>query len=181
MRKTILSILIILVTVILTILLVNYMGLLGFAFAWTLNFLLMMGVFFFTETLKSPLSSSYFETHSWEKNGKIYTSFGVHFFRKLLVLSGWEKMNKKANPIEKNSDALQHLFYRTEQSELGHIIIFIIVSGFTFFVAFRHGILQSMWLFGLNIILNFYPILVQRFNRPRLKRALLISNRKASL
>jgi hypothetical protein len=56
-----------------------------FAFAWALNFLLMFFVLAFTETLKSHLTSSYYNGKAWEQKGKIYESLGIKFFRKLFV------------------------------------------------------------------------------------------------
>lgn len=177
MRKILSLILIVISAIFLTSALVYYIGVQGFSFAWALNFLLMACVLTFTETLKSPLSSPYYNDKAWERRGKIYESFGINFFRKLLVWIGWEKLNKKSNPIAKDTKALAHLHYQTKKSELGHLIIFIVVLGFNIFVAFRFGIHKSMWLLVLNILLNLYPILLQRYNRPRLERAINLSKR----
>lgn len=65
------------------------------------------------------------------------------------------------------------LEYNTRKSEFGHLIIFIIVLFVTIFVVLRFDIKESLWLIGLNLILNIYPILVQRYNRPRLRRLLM--------
>ena len=43
-------------------------------------------------------------------------------------------MNKKANPVQNNIQALTHLEYRTKQSKLAHLIIFFIALGFTVYV-----------------------------------------------
>ena len=175
MRKYIILSLTVIVTIFLVSALVYKIGLQGFLFAWILNFVLMMCVFFFTETLKSEFKSDYYREKSWEKKGKIYESLGINLFRKFLVLIGWEKLNKKANPVEKNLQALIHLEYRTKQSELGHIIIFFIVLAFTIYVAITFGIKESLSLIILNILLNVYPVLLQRYNRPRLQRAIILS------
>lgn len=174
MKRNVLLSLIIIVTIALVYGVIYYIGMQGFLFAWVLNLMLMMCVFTFTETLKSPFTSTYFEEKDFEVRGRIYELLGIHFFRKLLVWVGWEKMNKKNNPVEKNFQALIHLEYRTKQSELGHIIILIIVLGFTVFVAVKFGIMKSIWLLVLNILLNLYPILLQRYNRPRLERAITL-------
>jgi hypothetical protein len=137
--------------------------------------MLMMCVLLFTETLRSPFTSSYYKAKNWEANGKLYKLLGVNLFRKLLVWVGWEKLNKKSSPVNKHMNALNNLHYRTMQSEFGHSIIFVIVFGFTVFVAFEYGILESLWLLSLNILLNLYPILLQRYNRPRLARAVQLS------
>ncbi|TKC00760.1 glycosyl-4,4'-diaponeurosporenoate acyltransferase CrtO family protein [Pedobacter cryophilus] len=172
MRKFLITSLIISVTVAIIYWLVNQFGLQGFLFAWMLNFVLMMCVFAYTQTLKPKFDSTYYDEKSWENKGKIYESLGINVFRKLLVLVGWEKLNKKANPVEKNSKALIHLEYSTKQSEFGHLIIFFIVIIFNIMVAFKFGFGESVWLLVLNILLNLYPIFLQRYNRPRLKKAI---------
>jgi hypothetical protein len=178
MRKTFTLILIIVFTIVSICALVHYINIDGFAFAWALNFLLMLCVLAFTEMLKSQLASSYYNEKGWERRGKIYEPLGINFFRKLLVVIGWEKLNKKSAPIEKNIKALTNLRYQTKKSELGHVIILIIVLGFNVFVAFKFGLLKSMWLLILNVIFNLYPIFLQRYNRPRIERAINLSKRR---
>ena len=95
MKKTATIILFAIATIGLTYALVNYIKMDGFAFAWALNFLLMLCVSVFIEASKSQLNSSYFDEKGWEQKGKIYELLGVNLFRKLLVLIGWEKLNKK--------------------------------------------------------------------------------------
>lgn len=172
MRKAITLSFIIVSTIGVTIGIISYIEMKGFLFAWILNFMLMMCVFIFTETLKSPFISSYYSIQNWESGGKIYETLGINLYRKLLVSIGWEKLNKKGNPVKKDVDALVRLHYRTKQSEFGHLIIMFIVLGFNIYVVFRFGIVESLWLFILNILLNVYPIFLQRYNRPRLQRAL---------
>ena len=142
------------------------------------EFLLMLCALAFTEALKSPLASSYYNEKGWEWGGRIYESIGINFFRKLLVWIGWEKLNKKSNPVEKNTKSLTDLHYQTRKSELGHVVILLIVLGVNFFVAFKFGVLKSLWLLGLNILLNVYPIFLQRYNRPRIARAINLSKRR---
>ena len=149
-----------------------------FPFACWLNFILLAGVRAFTETLKSQFTSSYFNEKAWERRGKIYESLGINFYRKLLVWIGWERhVTKKSNPVEKNTKALINLHYQTKHGEVGHIIVLIIVLGFNILVAFKFGFLKSLWLLILNIILNLYPVLLQRYNRPRIVRAINLSCR----
>ena len=160
--------------------LVHYIKMDSFAFAWVLNFMLMFFVVFFTEALKSQFTSAYYQEKEWEQGGKIYEYLGINFFRKLLVWIGWEKIIRKSNPVEKNTEALANLLYRTKKSELDHLIILVIVLGFNIFVAFKFGLLKSLSLLLLNIILHVYPIFLQRYNRPRIARALRLSKRRRS-
>lgn len=156
-------------------------GLQSFVFAWVLNFALMTGVLYGTQTFKPALQSTYYNTKRWEEGGKVYKWFGIHLFRKILVWTGWEKLHKANSPVERNLDALKHLEYNTRQSEFGHLIIFFIVLIFFLFVLLYHGIIQSLWLLVLNVILNVYPIGVQRYNRPRLNRAIKSSSQSSKI
>ncbi|WP_345955975.1 hypothetical protein [Mucilaginibacter sp. PAMB04168] len=132
----------------------------------------------FTDTLKSQLTSSYFKDKKWERRGKVYEGFGINLFRKFLVLIGWEKLTRKTNPIENNTKSLMNLYYQTKKSELDHLIILLIVLGFNVFVAFKFGVVKSLWLLLLNVLLHLYPIFLQRYNRPRIERAINLSTRK---
>ena len=159
--------------------LVKYTRTESFAFVIALNFLLMLFVVIFTDALKSPLNFSYFDERKWERKGKIYDTLGVNLFRELLVWTGWEKVIRKAYPVEKNTKALTNLYYQTKKSELDHTIILLIVLGFNIFVVFKFGLIKSISLLVSNILLHVYPIILQRYNRPRIARAIKISERKS--
>ncbi|MEO6455770.1 MAG: hypothetical protein ABIN97_16940, partial [Ginsengibacter sp.] len=146
-----------------------WQGLDSFVFAWTLNFMLMLSGLSMTRTFKPKLASDYFNSKKWENEGKIYKWFGINIFRALLVWVGWEKLNKAANPVKKNFNALKHLEYSTRESEFGHLVIFFIVLSIAVFVGFYYGFRKSLWLHILNVILHVYPIATQRYNRPRLR------------
>ena len=178
MRKTLILLAISILTIGSIYALVLYTKLNSFSFAWALNFLLMFSVVIFTGALKSQLASSYFNQKHWERKGKFYERLGINYFRKVLVWIGWERVIRKSNPIEKNIKTLTNLHYQTKKSELDHLIILIIVAGFNVLVAFKFGIVESLWLLLLNILLNLYPIFLQRYNRPRIERAINIGSRR---
>lgn len=178
MKKTLSLTLIVSITAALVYVLVRTIGMQKAGFAISLNFLLMGGALMFMETLKSKLQSAYFNQQPWEAGGKIYQRLGINFFRKLLVWVGWEKLGKATKPVGKGAETLAHLHYRTKIDELGHLIILIIVSAFTLVVAIRFGIAKAMPLLMSNILLNLYPVMLQRFNRPRIARAMRLGQRK---
>jgi len=132
----------------------------------------MTGVLFITQTFKPQLASTYFHSKKWEEEGKVYKRLGVNEFRKILVWIGWEKLNKASKPVKRSLDGLNHLEYSTRLSEFGHLIIFYIVLILTIFVGLYYGFKESLWLIILNILLNAYPVIVQRFNRPRLQNVI---------
>lgn len=178
MKKTLTLILIVFITAVLVYVLVRFTGIQKAGFAIALNFLLMGGALMFTEALKSKLQSSYFNTRPWEVGGKVYERLGINLFRKLLVWVGWEKLGKATKPVGKGAETLANLHYRTKIDELGHLIILIIVSVFTVVVAVRFGWAKAMPLLVSNILLNLYPMMLQRYNRPRIQGAMALSRRK---
>ncbi|WP_256003429.1 glycosyl-4,4'-diaponeurosporenoate acyltransferase CrtO family protein [Pedobacter deserti] len=147
----------------------------SFAFAWVLNFLLMACAAFLSDAMQSRYASPYFLEKKWEQKGKLYEYFGINIYRKLLVWTGWEKLTRKTLPIGNNTEALTKLYQQTKISELNHTVIFMIVLGFNVYVALIFGFSRSLSLLILNILLNLYPIFLQRYNRPRIKRALTLS------
>ncbi|GAB3931687.1 glycosyl-4,4'-diaponeurosporenoate acyltransferase CrtO family protein [Mucilaginibacter myungsuensis] len=152
----------------------------SFVFAWCTHFMLMMMVTAVIQSLKPRLTSPYYQLKPFEQGGKIYKWFGVDAFRKLLVIVGWEKLIRASNPISKNTDRLRKLEYVTRQSELGHLVIFFSVLMMAIPITIMDGIKGAAALLILNIILHFYPVILQRYNRPKYQRLLAIAIKKES-
>ncbi|GAB3830753.1 glycosyl-4,4'-diaponeurosporenoate acyltransferase CrtO family protein [Pontibacter rugosus] len=140
----------------------------SFVFAWSLNFILMSWYTYLASQVNLKLDSDYFEPKPIERNGSIYKYLGVQAYRKTLVWIGWEKINKKKNPIKNSLLSLKVNEYNTRASELGHTIIALIVFAIAIGVSSSLG--EAKWLILTNLFLNIYPIMVQRFNRPRYSR-----------
>src|SRR5690606_20167899 len=117
----------IIITLIVIYIISVWKGMDSFLFAWILNFMLMIAVFSFSQTMKPKLTSSYYDIKDWERGGRVYASLGVTLFRKILVWIGWEKLHKKANPVKKGLNSLLQLEHGTRQSEFGHLVVFLIV------------------------------------------------------
>nr|WP_295874753.1 hypothetical protein [uncultured Chitinophaga sp.] len=79
MKKTFTLFFILIFSIIAVCALVYYVRMDGFAFAWSLNFLLMLCMSVFTDVLKSPLASGYYQRKEWEQQGSIYEYLGVNF------------------------------------------------------------------------------------------------------
>jgi hypothetical protein len=152
--------------------LIPFISMDSLAYSFTLNFLLMIWMSIVQTLLRPELKLSYFNCHPIEDEGKIYKYLGVHFFRKLLVLSGWERSRKKETPIRKSLISLEYYEYRTRTSEFGHVIIAIIISMIIVYVSMAYSFMETIWLIFLNIFMNIYPIIVQRYNRPRVRRVI---------
>lgn len=145
-------------------------GFSSFTFAWILNFSLMALYTFIAARIPFQLKSSYFKPRKFEKQGRIYRAAGVLVYKKLLVWIGWEKLNKQNYKLKPDFKVLEQLEYQTRSSEFGHAVIFLIVCLTALFLTdtFR----EAKWLLILNLLLHFYPVILQRYNRPRYKMIL---------
>lgn len=149
-----------------------FMGMGSLSYSITVNFLLMIWISIVLSLLRPALKSAYYNSRSFEKEGKIYKHLGVDFYRKLLVVSGWERSRIKETPIRRSLDLLQYYEYRTRASEFGHGIIAIIIGFITLYVFIAYSFKEAIWLMLLNTFMNIYPIIVQRYNRPRVQRVI---------
>ena len=142
------------------------------SYSITLNFLMMIWISIVESLLKPALKSPHFNSYPIEREGRVYKYLGVDFYRKLLLFSGWEKIRKKETPISKSLDLLLYYEYKTRASEFGHGIIAIIIVFITIYVYIEYSFKETIWLIVLNILMNIYPIIVQRYNRPRVQRVI---------
>lgn len=118
----------------------------------------------------------YFKPKSFERSGKIYEAFGVRRFKKFMF-SG-EYMNaflRKSNPNHKlisdeNSAKSWEMFTRANES--------VHLAGLTWFGYNMLNELADSDLdkaavyLAVNVAVNIYPIMLQRYNRARIYKVL---------
>jgi hypothetical protein len=141
-------------------------------FAVAVNFLFMM---FFTvvDLICSPsYASVYFAARPFERNGAIYRWFGVDAYRWMLRRIGWEAILRNDLPIRKDLESLSRYEGLTRASEAIHLAAAASVAVVTVWVAWRHSVAVIGWLVLVNILVNVYPVLLQRSNRPRVRRVI---------
>jgi hypothetical protein len=137
-------------------------------FAISVNFLFMACFTLIYGGIHSPAySSAYFEAGPFERGGDIYRWIGASHFRSLLHVSGWHRLTWGRRPLGGTLESLQDFEYRTKGSELVHLFAAICVAGVTVWVGWRHSLGDIVWLVPSNLLLNVYPVLLQRYNRPR--------------
>lgn len=151
-------------------LMVRFMNITSASFSMAFNFLLMFWVAVFESQVKPALDSPYFDTYPFEKQGKIYRMLGVEWYRAILVKSGWEKLRQQTMPISKSHQAFLAYERGSRVAEAGHLVVGIIVLIVTGYVAFTYSFRAIGWLVLFNLFLNVYPVLLQRYTRPRLRR-----------
>lgn len=119
------------------------------------------------------IPQSYFRVFQFESNGKIYQFLGAKLFRQFVpdgdLANRWERRKNPSHRMIKNIESIKAFIIRTEQSERGHIVL-LMIGAATAFHAWNIG--WQGWALFLsvgNIIVNVYPILLQRYTRSRLQ------------
>ena len=122
------------------------------------------------------LPDSYFRPRAFELSGRLYEAAGVHRFGRFMMHGDY--MNRRIRRIIPGyrfvggRDSLHRVETHTRESERGHLVwllsgvpptIYAMVSGWLKFAAY---------FVAVNIILNIYPILLQRYTRARICRIL---------
>ena len=118
------------------------------------------------------IPASYFRVFNFEKDGRVYRYFGAKFFRQFVpdgdLANRWERRKNPSHKMIRNKYSIEAFIVRTEQSERGHIVLLMIGIA-TAVHAWNIG--WQGWAIFLsvgNVIVNVYPILLQRYTRSRL-------------
>jgi uncharacterized membrane protein YjgN (DUF898 family) len=82
----------------------------------------------------------------------------------------WCKPKNRKKYFNGTKQGLRNFVFQTKQSEFGYLVAFIMVIIFSI-ILLSHKHLQLIVLVTLlNIIANFYPVILQRFHRIRIDK-----------
>lgn len=116
----------------------------------------------------------------FEYQSLFYKKIGVPQFKKIVPLGGfWIALYNKLfssnlRVIRTRESAIIWVIF-TLSIEFLHLVGFITISWFTVQFAIQHNNYSLIKSIGINIIVNLYPILVQRYNRIRLLKTFNIT------
>ena len=134
-----------------------------------LNFLqvwdLMLVGFLFFQTFKYVRMPANFYSQKKHESKKYFKYLGVNLFRLLLINSFFRHLNKRVYLKGKPKEYLITFIEETKQSETSHIISGIFPLSIQL-LYLKYGLIEHfIWLSIFNLILNLYPLLLQRMNR----------------
>jgi hypothetical protein len=117
---------------------------------------------------------SYYHIRDFEKSGRLYELMGVRLFR-WFVPDGdaANKLRRRRRPgfrIIRSRRYARAFMRRTELSERSHLVM-LVLGGVSTLFAWRIGWAGwAMYLGVGNVLVNLYPVLLQRYTRARLVR-----------
>jgi len=122
----------------------------------------------------NDLLSKYYSGSKFEKELTFYKRIGVILFKKIVPTGGdfWIKIinkrrKKKFRVIKNREDAIAWTIFTIIVEGL-HGLGFLIMNYFIIKVLLNQRWETGMFLIVLNILINIYPIFIQRYNRIRM-------------
>lgn len=150
-------------------------------FALLLN-LFITGIFAFVGFVFSTgrlLPASYYTVHRAKLIKSGYRLLGVSYFKRFLLILFWGRKNNRKRYFSGSREGLSAFDYQTRQSEFGHLAALgvITVVACALFSVNNTGLFVFTML--INIIGNFYPVLLQRMHRVHIARLMRLQQRPA--
>ncbi|SFU08351.1 hypothetical protein SAMN04489724_3801 [Algoriphagus locisalis] len=97
-------------------------------------------------------------------------NIGVPIFQRFLLFTFWRKKAMQTSYFNGTKSGIKAFITESKRSEFGHLIPFIIVSVLFIWSLMLKEYWTAIFLQTLNVIGNFYPILLQRSHRARTQR-----------
>ena len=117
------------------------------------------------------LPASYHALREFELDGRIYEILGVRLVKWLLRRGPLAVFNPDLHiPKERTPAKLAHLEQRMKDAEASHFILLVLTLGVVFHAAARGWWGAAAWTLLFDVLVNGYPVMLQRYNRSRLRQ-----------
>jgi hypothetical protein len=123
--------------------------------------------------LPLALPRGYFRTAAFERSRRIYRWLGVHWFRAVVpdgdVANRLRRMREPGYRVVRSRGFVEAMWARTVAGERSHLVLLLFGAGSAGIAAAVgwHG--WAGYLAGANVLVNLYPVLLQRYTRARLE------------
>ena len=122
------------------------------------------------------LPASYYQPKSFEVSGRFYKRLGVRWVKRWVPDGDYVVWRIRhfvpAYKVISSRGGLSAFDARTRRSEAGHLIWMFVTVPAVVYAFFCGWAKLAWWLFVGNLIINVYPIMIQRYNRARIRRIL---------
>ena len=130
---------------------------------------------------KPTLRSPWFGPQPFEVGGKLYRGLGVPAFQSLLRRIGWERITRdRGARFERSPSVASQWEHRSRLSEFAHLMGILAVFPILISMILTWSPMAAAYLVFWTIPLHGYPIMLQRYNRPRYQRVIDWEERKCT-
>ena len=119
-----------------------------------------------SRVIRPRLPRRYHELHDCERDPRLYELLGVRIVKRLLRRGPMAVFNPGLHlPSERSPRRLAELEQRMEVAEASHFILLIATLGVVVNAAARGWWLAAGLTLLFNVLMNGYPVMLQRYNR----------------
>ncbi len=124
-----------------------------------------------SRVVQPRLPESYHRLRDVERDGRIYERLGVRVVKRLLRRGPIAVFNPGLHlPSEPSAERIAHLDQRMRDAEAAHFILLVVTCGITLHAAMRGWWTAVLLTLLFNLMMNGYPVMLQRYNRVLLRR-----------
>ena len=140
-------------------------------FAFLVVWVPMTGLGTVSRVAQPRLPASYHELRRFEQDGRLYELVGVKAAKQLLRRGPLAVFNPDLHlPAERTPERLAHLEQRMKDAEASHAILFAATMAVVV-----NAVARGWWVAAgstvlFDVLLNGYPVMLQRYNRARMHR-----------
>ena len=112
---------------------------------------------------------TYHALRRWEREGRRYESFGVLLAKRLLRRGPLHVFNPKLQfPKELDAVGVAKVEQRMRTAEANHVVMFLVTLLAVAHACVRGWWDSAAWIALFDVLINGYPVILQRYNRGRL-------------
>lgn len=139
--------------------------------AFLVNWLVMSWIVLMGQVVDfPPFSPVYYEIKPFEQSGHLYERLGIRLFKKIVRRGPLTIFSPTLRfSTEKTAEALEHLTHEMRKAETSHAVIFLVILLPIGYAFIRGWFDAAAWLLLFNILLNGYPVMLQRYNRIKMR------------
>jgi len=116
------------------------------------------------------LPSNYYKLTNPTLLVKVYKVMGISYFRNILLVLFWGRENNRKKYFNGTKSGLKNFIYQSKQSEFGHSISFVCILLISIVLLFKGYYSLVGVTTIINIIVNLYPLILQRYHRVRIEK-----------
>jgi hypothetical protein len=145
-------------------------------FALLINWLAMSWAAIVGQVVPFSLPAGFYEIRVFESTGRIYEGLGIRFFKKLVRRGPLSIFSPTLRlPHDRSVETFRFLEQETRKAETAHLFVFLLMMLLVSWALLGQWFGAMGWLMAFNLLLNGYPIMLQRYNRIKLQRLLRIN------
>jgi hypothetical protein len=138
--------------------------------AFLVNWIAMSWVAITGQVIHFSLAPWIYDNKPFEQTGQVYERLGIRLFKRLVRRGPLSIFSPTLRfPKNKTISALRNLDNEIRKAETGHVLIFVLMLLFVSYALLKGWFDVVGWMLVFNIIINGYPIMLQRYNRIKLQ------------